>query len=143
MCRVTYEKSRKQFSTGLFINPDYWDKEKQKVLDKAENSEYVNKQMSLIKQQLGQAFLMLQIQEESFDVEDVYKIYCGEDTKKEMGVIVVYVEQNNYYRNLVGKGLKKISWWKFENIKGHLQDSIKWKFKQQETFSYTSQPSDR
>lgn len=56
MCRITYEKSRKQFSTGLFINPAYWNKEKQKVLDKAENSDFVNKQMSLIKQQLGQAF---------------------------------------------------------------------------------------
>ncbi len=130
VCRITYEKSRKQFSTGLFINPEYWCKEKQKVLGSLENSDYINKQLSLIKQKLGQAFLMLQIQEGSFDVEDVYNIYCGEDTKKEMGIIAVYIEHNNYYKKLVGKDLKEVSWQKFENTKGHLQNFIKWKFKQ-------------
>ncbi|AVR45064.1 hypothetical protein C7S20_07160 [Christiangramia fulva] len=28
-CRITVDKTRKEFSTGLFINPDYWSKEKQ------------------------------------------------------------------------------------------------------------------
>lgn len=51
-CRITYEKSRKQFSTGLFVNPDYWCKEKQKVIGDSENFEFVNKQLSLIKQKL-------------------------------------------------------------------------------------------
>ncbi|WP_339663168.1 Arm DNA-binding domain-containing protein [uncultured Polaribacter sp.] len=23
-CRITFLKSRKEFSTGIFINPDYW-----------------------------------------------------------------------------------------------------------------------
>ena len=98
-CRITYEKARKQFSTGLFIKPDHWNKEKQKVLEKADNSEYVNKQMSLIKQQLSQAFLMLQIQQKYFDVDDIYKMYNGEEIKKEYGVIAAYDEHNTYYKN--------------------------------------------
>ncbi len=130
LCRITYEKLRKQFSTGLFINPSYWNKQKQKVLDKAENSEYLNKQMSLIKQQLGQAFLMLQIQHKSFNVEDIYKKYNGEETKKELGVIAVYSEHNAYYKKLIGKDIKEVSWQKFENTKTHLQSFIRWKFKQ-------------
>ncbi|WP_029034064.1 site-specific integrase [Salinimicrobium terrae] len=132
MCRITYEKSRKQFSTGLFINPDYWDREKQKVLDKAENSEYVNKQISLIKQKLCQAFLILQIQQGSFDVEDILKRYNGEETKKELGVITAYQEHNNYYKKLVGKDIKEVSWQKFENTKSHLQEFVKWKFDQRD-----------
>ena len=24
ICRITHEGKRKQFATGLFINPDYW-----------------------------------------------------------------------------------------------------------------------
>ncbi len=129
-CRITIDKTRKEFSTGIFVHPEYWDKEKQKVLDETENSKMANSQLSLIKQKLDQAFLMLQIQGNPFDVEDVYKIYCGEDTKKEMGVIAVYVEHNNYYKKLVGKDLKEVSWQKFENTKGHLQDFIKRKYKQ-------------
>ena len=132
MCRITYEKSRKQFSTGLFINPDYWDREKQKVLDKAENSEYVNKQMSLIKQKLGQAFLMLQIQQGSFDVEDIFKSYNCEETKKKLGVIRAYQEHNDYNKKLIGKNIKEVSWQKFENTKSHLQEFVKWKFGQRE-----------
>jgi integrase/recombinase XerD len=131
-CRITYKKSRKQFSTGLFINPDYWIKEKQKVLEDAENCEYVNKQISLIKQKLGQAFLMLQIQQKSFDVDDIYKLYNGEDIKKEFGVIAAYSEHNTYYKKLIGKDLKEVSWQKFENTKRHLRDFIKWKYKQKD-----------
>ncbi len=63
-CRITYNKTRKQFSTGTFIKPEDWDKDKQKLLEDAENAKTVNSQISLIKQKLGQAFLMLQIQEE-------------------------------------------------------------------------------
>ncbi|MFO7718813.1 MAG: Arm DNA-binding domain-containing protein [Gillisia sp.] len=77
--RITIDKSRKEFSTGIFVNPEYWSKEKQKVFDPGENSETVNSQISLIKQKLSRAFLMLQIQGVSFDVDDVYKIYCGVD----------------------------------------------------------------
>jgi integrase/recombinase XerD len=131
-CRITYNKTRKQFSTKMYLNPEYWDREKQKVLKGAENSKAKNLQISLIKQKLGQAFLMLQIKEEPFDVEDVFKIYSGEDTKKEMGVIAVNVEHNNYYKKLIGKDLKEISWQKFENTKGHLQDFIQSKYKQKD-----------
>lgn len=132
LCRITNKRFRKEFSLGLFINPFYWNKEKQKVLSTVDNSEYLNKQLSLIKQKLGQAYLMLQIQGNPFDVEDVYKIYCGKDTKKEMGIITVYVEHNTYYKKLIGKDLKEVSWQKFENTKGHLQAFIKWKYKQRD-----------
>ena len=31
-CRLTYLKKRKEFSTGIFINPEHWDSGKQKAL---------------------------------------------------------------------------------------------------------------
>ena len=108
-CRVTIDKQRKQFSTGIFIHSDHWSQEKQKVLEEAENAKTVNSQISLIKQKLGQAFLMVQIQEEPFDVEDIYKIFSGENVKKEMGVMAVYEEHNTYYKKLIGKDIKEVS----------------------------------
>ena len=131
-CRITHEKSRKQFSTGTYIKPEYWDRDNQRLLDNAENSKTVNSQISLIRQKLGQAFLLLKIQEEPFDVEDIYKIYCGENVKKEMGVIAVYEEHNSYYKKLIGKDIKEVSWQKFENTKGHLKNFIQWKYKKRE-----------
>ena len=101
-------------------------------MDEAENAKTVNSQLSLIKQKLGQAFLMLQIQQNSFDVDDIYKLYKGEDIKKEYGVIAAYEEHNTYYKKLIGKDLKEVSWQKFKNTKSHLQDFIKWKYKQKD-----------
>jgi len=31
-CRLTYNKNRKDFSTGITVNPDYWDPKKQRLL---------------------------------------------------------------------------------------------------------------
>ncbi len=41
ICRLTYLKRRKQFSTGLYINSNYWKRKEQRVIEEFENSEYV------------------------------------------------------------------------------------------------------
>ena len=30
-CRITFKKTRKEFSIGIFINPNYWESGKQKT----------------------------------------------------------------------------------------------------------------
>ncbi len=82
-CRITYLKKRKEFSTGLFINPKHWNSKKQKVLAEAENHEYTNTQLSLIKTKINQAFLMLQVQVKDFTIEDIYTLYKGEKLSRE------------------------------------------------------------
>jgi len=32
-CTLTFNKQRKDFSTGIRVNPDYWDPKKQRLLD--------------------------------------------------------------------------------------------------------------
>jgi len=34
-CRVTYKKCRKQFATGVFVKPKYWDNIRQKTIPKS------------------------------------------------------------------------------------------------------------
>ena len=82
MCRLTYRKSRKSFSTGLIFNPLFWNSKQQRVKTPEPDSQYINTQLSLIKQNLNQAFLMLQIQESSFDVHEIYSLYKGKDNQK-------------------------------------------------------------
>lgn len=78
-CRITFRKKRKEFSTGLFINPDFWNSKKQKALPSLKENEFINSQLSLISQKISKAFLTLQVQEIAFDVEDIYK---GKNAKK-------------------------------------------------------------
>ena len=49
-CRITFNGIRKIFSTGLFINPDYWENTLQIASQPNEDNNYINTQLSLIKQ---------------------------------------------------------------------------------------------
>jgi integrase/recombinase XerD len=55
-CRLTFLKSRKEFSTGIFINPDYWDSGKQKASHPSTDNATLNNKLSLIHQQIDRAF---------------------------------------------------------------------------------------
>ena len=45
ICRLTFLKRRKQFSTGLFINPSTWNSKQQEAESPDSNSDYINSQM--------------------------------------------------------------------------------------------------
>ena len=128
-CRLTYLKIRYQFSTGLFVNPKYWNSKKQKVLDDTEQSDYINKQLSLIITKINQAFLLLQIQETSFDVSDIYSLYKGEKSQKEYTILEAYDTHNDMMKRLVGIDLNKVSWSRYiesrRKVKAFIKESIR------------------
>ncbi len=100
-CRLTYNSKRKIFSTGVFINPDHWNSKKQKALLPNEENDFINSQLSLISQKINKAFLMLQIQELEFDVEDIYLTYKGETTKNNKSFLEVMQLHNDRMDKLV------------------------------------------
>lgn len=109
-CRITFLKSRKEFSTGIFINPDYWDSGKQKALPQNKENIILNNKLSLIHQQIDKAFLMLQILPNEFDVDDIYRKYKGEDSKEEITILGAYDLHNNKTEKLIGIDFNKLSW---------------------------------
>jgi len=128
ICRITFCKKRKQFSTGLYINPDHWNRRKQKVIEDSENSEYTNTQLSLIINKMNQVFLWLQVQESSFTVEDIYALYKGEKIKKEYNIVEYHEVFLERLKKLIGIDLKQATWNKFFYIKQHLKAFIKSKY---------------
>ncbi|MFZ3273627.1 MAG: Arm DNA-binding domain-containing protein, partial [Lutibacter sp.] len=86
-CRITYLKKRSQFSTGLFINPKLWNNKHQKAEPPNDETEFVNSQLSLIKSKINKAFLLLQVQEGNFTVDDIYTLYKGKKTTKEYNTV--------------------------------------------------------
>ncbi|GHC46684.1 transposase [Ulvibacter litoralis] len=127
-CRITFLKKRKEFSTGLFINPDYWDGKKQRVKP-SDQSEYLNSQLSLINQNLNQAFLFLQVKGTSFNVLDIYNQYKGEAPKDELCVMEVYNLHSDRIKRLIGIDIKLVTYQKYLESGKHLQDFIMHKFK--------------
>lgn len=128
-CRITYLGNRKQFASGLFVNPKHWNSKKQKLLDVEEQSNFINTQLSLIKSKINQAFLMLQIKEESFTVEDVFSIYKGDKIEKDYNTFEYYNRYLNKLKTLIGIEIKQITWNKYFYLKADIKNFIKWKYK--------------
>ena len=101
MCRLTYNKVRKQFATGQFVNPKSWNRKQQLVKPPEPDSDYINNQLSLIITKFNRAFLMLQIKEERFTVIDVFKSFRGEKTAKEYNTIEYFERYLNKLKKLI------------------------------------------
>lgn len=129
-CRITYLKKRCEFATGLFINPIHWQSKPQIAKPPNDENTYINNQLSLIKNKINQAFLLLQIQEKNFSVDDIYNQYKGKPSKQNIGVVNYNNEYLLKYKRLIGIEIKEITWNKFNYIYNDLKDFIKWKYLQ-------------
>lgn len=129
-CRITYLQKRHEFSTGLFINPNHWHSKQQQAKPPNEENTFINNEVSLIKNKIGQAFLMLQIQGNNFSSEDIYNQFKGKPTIQNRSIIEYFNDYLGMFKKLIGIEIKQSTWNKFYYISNDLKDFIKWKFKQ-------------
>ena len=128
-CRITYNKKRKEFATGKFINPSNWNSKQQVVEPPEPDAELTNTQLSLIRTKLNQAFLFLQVNEVEYDVNDIYLQYKGKPLKKDYGVVEVYNLYLARINKLIGIDIKQVTYDKYVESGRHLKSFIKYKFK--------------
>lgn len=128
-CRITYNQKRKPFSTGLFVNPDLWNAKLQKIDSQTKESKQTNTQLSLIKQEINQAFLLLQVQKENFTIEDLYQTYKGEGVKESKTIIEVFNLHNSRMEKLIGKGYSHSTLLKFKESQRHITSFLKHEYK--------------
>ncbi|MCD8529511.1 MAG: hypothetical protein LRY25_01780 [Flavobacterium sp.] len=129
VCRITYLGIRKPFATGLFIKPENWNNSLQKAIPDDTEHKQINTQLSLIKQDINQAFLFLQVQKEHFDVEDIYLKFKGEDIKPSKTLIEVFNLHNARMEKLVGIEYTKSTFSKFTEAKQHIENFLFYKYK--------------
>lgn len=128
-CRITFEGDRKPFATGIFINPDNWNALKQKAFPPNTDNTQINTQLSLIKQEVNQAFLFLQVQGRDFSVEDIYRQYKGETIKDDKSIMEIFNLHIAKQEKLIGISTTKVSVRKFYQTKTHVKNYIFWKFR--------------
>ena len=129
VCRITYLGIRKPFTTGLFIKLENWNNSLQKAIPDDTEHKQINTQLSLIKQEINQAFLFLQVQKEMFDVEDIYLKFKGEDIKPSKTLIEVFNLHNARMEKLVGIEYTKSTFSKFTEAKQHIENFLFHKYK--------------
>ncbi|WP_278352876.1 site-specific integrase [Chryseobacterium gleum] len=127
-CRLTYSGKRKVFSTGLFIIPKQWDSKQQLIKPPNEENTFINTSLSLIKNEINQAFLFLQVSGKDFDIEDIYSQYKGDIPKQDKTILQIFQEHNIRVEKLIGKEYSIATLWKFKQAKELLKDFIKYSF---------------
>ena len=127
-CRITYKKIRYEFATGFFINPNHWNSKQQIAKPPNEENTFTNNELSLIKNKINQAFLLLQIQGNDFNTDDIYNQYKGKPNTENIGIVSHYNDYLNRYHKLIGIEIKQITWNKFNYILNDLKNFIKHKY---------------
>ena len=127
-CRITYNKKRKPFSTGLFVDPNLWNSKKQRISTSDEQANYINTQITLIIQEINQSFIFLQVNREHFDVEDIYLQFIGKNIKQDETVLSVFQLHNDRIEKLIGKEYVLPTLWKFKQSKALLKEYISHKY---------------
>jgi site-specific recombinase XerD len=128
-CRITYNKIRKEFRTGLFINPILWSIKRQIAEPPNKENELINKQLSLTENKIRQAFLILQIQGNNFTVNDIYTLSKGEKQAKKHNVVEYFEAYLNKLKKLIGVSIKQATWDKFYYVKNNVKSFIKYHYK--------------
>ena len=127
-CRLTFIGKRKTFSTGLFANPQYWNSKQQKANPPNPDNNYINTQLSLISQKINEAFLFLQVSNETFDVGDIYLQYKGVNVKSHKTLLEVFEMHNTRMYKLIGIEYTNSTYRKFIEAKMHTANFIKYQY---------------
>lgn len=131
-CRITYFKKRKEFATGIFIKPNSWESKLQKVKPPNADNDIINSKLSLIKQKINKAFLLLQMQEKEFNVNDVYLQYKGGKAKAEKTLQNIMTYHNNRMKKLIDIETTFTSWEKYHQTQKHITDFLWFKYKKKD-----------
>jgi integrase/recombinase XerD len=126
-CRITLNKERKQFTTGLFVNPVFWDNKLQKV--KTQDYKFINAQIKQIKTKIDNIVLVIQLQGGDCTLDNIYNKYIGKEIKKKEYILSYYKQYLIKIKKLVGLEIKDNTYNKFVYVGNHLEAFIKWKFK--------------
>lgn len=128
-CRITLNKERKQFTTGLFVNPLYWENKLQKVNYRDSNYKFINAQIEQIQIKINNIALVFQLQDEKCTLDNIYNKYIGVEIKKKEFVLSYYKQYLAKIKKLVGLEIKDNTYNKFVYVGNHLEAFLKWKFK--------------
>jgi len=128
-CRITLNKERKQFSTGIFVNPNHWKNKLQKVSIQDSNYKFINSQIEQIQIKINNIILVFQLQSENYTLDNIYNAFTGVEIEKNDFILSYYKQYLAKIKKLVGLEIKHNTYKKFVYVGNHLEAYLKWKFK--------------
>lgn len=125
---MTNNNKRREFATGLFINPSHWYSKLQQAKPPNDENNNINTQLSLIKSKINRAFLWLQMKELDFDVDDIYNQFIGKSTTTNKTLLEAFDYHINRMQKLVAIAVKQVSVEKYNETLAHIKSFLKFKY---------------
>ncbi|MGY3215309.1 phage integrase SAM-like domain-containing protein [Mucilaginibacter sp. HD30] len=123
-CRITFNNTRKQFSTGHFVSEKNWSSQAQHIKGNSKETKRVNSNLDLIKQKLNKAYDELIREKEFFYIDDIYNRFSGND-KEYKTLLQAFDYHNKKMKTLIGKDYVQATYDKFVVIQTHVTDFIR------------------
>lgn len=123
-CRITYRNKRKEFASGLKVQPEKWDSELQVV----EEEPLTNTNLGIIKNKIQKAYISLELESKDFTVLDIVRKYLYKPEQDKIYVVFYYNSYLKKLHKLIGKEIKETTYKKFEYVGNDLKKFVKYRF---------------
>lgn len=125
-CRIAITKNIKQFATGLYILPKYWDKTKQKAKGRSPEAEAINTHIEQMQDKLLNAETKLLIESpDDYTLNDIYLIFTGQYAENSPTLLKLFKERLDKMEKLVGSEYTLRTFRKFKEVYQHTQDYVR------------------
>jgi len=123
-CRITFDNTRKQFSTGHFISEKSWNSQSQRIKGSSNEAKRINSSLDLVKQKLLKSYDDILREKEFFYMDDIYNRFSGNDRAFKT-LLQAFDYHNKKMKALVGKDYVQATYDKFVVIQTHVTDFIR------------------
>ena len=118
-CKLTWGNERKEFSTGIYIRPDLWDKDSQRLKGITDEAVLLNRKLQDIQSALIRIEKQLYDEQEEISLDVMYDRYRGKTT--EHTLISVFDERISKMKSLVGIEYTPATFQKFQEVYAHVK----------------------
>ena len=131
-CKLTTDGAeRQQFSTGLYVTPDLWDKDAQCVRGTSEDAVLINRRLQDITIELKGIERKLYEADGNVSLAEIYSIYKHK-TVEEHTLCGIFRERLNKMEQLVGKEYSPATLQKFREVFAHVERYIRTSYNMQD-----------
>lgn len=102
MIRITFNKERVQFSSGLDVKPAIWDQKAEKVIGKKQLANQINNRLDMIRTKLFTSYLDASNKGRDLSAQYIKNTFLGIDNFRELMLVYQFKKQLKFFKTKTG-----------------------------------------
>ncbi|MBF0649277.1 site-specific integrase [Dysgonomonas sp. GY75] len=102
MIRITFNKERVQFSSGLDVKPAIWDQKAEKVIGKKQFANQINNRLDMIRTKLFTSYLEASNKGKGLSAQYLKNTFLGIDNSRELMLVYQFKKQLKFFKTKTG-----------------------------------------